>query len=134
MWKLLEKLLLIGSVANPALPVTAQDIKPEQSLILTTVGVAVTLEEVFDLQDALTEAFARHSVGEVDGHEIAVDGSEALIYMYGPDAEAMFAVALPILKAHPATASSRAMLRFGEVADPNARVDVRLLNDPQWNQ
>jgi hypothetical protein len=46
----------------------------------------------------------------------------------------MFAVALPILKAHPATASSRAMLRFGDVADPNARVEVRFLNDRQWNE
>jgi hypothetical protein len=134
MWNQLKKLFTIKSVAKPALPVAAKEIKTEHALIVTTVGVTVTLDEVSVIEEALSKVFTTHSAGDVDGHEIAVDGSEALFYMYGPDAEAMFSVALPILKAHPATASSRAMLRFGGVSDKNARVDLRLVNDPNWKQ
>ncbi len=134
MWKLVKKLFLIGSVATVGMPLTAQAVKVEQALIVTTRDVAVTPKEIFAIEDELTLVFQQHSVGFVDGNEIAVDGSEALIYMYGPDAEAMFAAALPILKSHHATASSQAMLRFGDVSDENARVEVRLIKDVQWKQ
>ncbi len=134
MRKLLKRLLLMFSVSSLGVPAAAQTEKKMEALIITTVGVIVTLDEVFEIEDDLTKAFARLSVGEVDGNEIAVDGSEALIYMYGSDAEAMFAVALPILKLHPATATGRAMLRFGDVSDTKARVELRMINDPQWNQ
>ena len=134
MWTFLKRLLLIGSASSLAASAVAQVAKVEQALIVTTVGVPVTPKDVFAIQDDLKQAFAQLSVGEVDGNEIAVDSSEALIYMYGPDAEAMFAVALPILKSHPATASSRATLRFGDVSDKSARVELRMVNDPQWNQ
>ena len=134
MWTFLKRLLLIGSASTLAAPTAAQAAKVEHALIVTTVGVPVTPKDVFAIEDELRQAFAQLSVGEVDGNEIAVDGSEALIYMYGPDAEAMFAVALPILRSHPATARSRAMLRFGDVSDKSARVDLRMVNDAQWNQ
>jgi len=134
MWKLMKRLLLVGSVSTLGPPVAALAVETEQALTITTVGVKFSPREIFAVQDDLTQAFGLHAVGMVDGNEIALDGSEALIYMYGHDAEAMFAVALPILKSHHATASGRAMLRFGGVADKGARIDIRLINDPQWNQ
>ncbi len=134
MWTFLKRLLLIGSASTLAAPAVGQAAKVEHALIVTTVGVHVTIDEVFAIQDGLTQAFDQLSVGEVDGHEIEVSGREALFYMYGPDAEAMFAAALPVLKAHLATTNSRAMLRFGDVSDKSARVEVRMVNDPRWSQ
>lgn len=133
MRKLLKRLFLIGSVSSLAAPMAAESLQPEQALTVTTVGVPVTLDEVFAIEDALTQAFAGNSIGVVDGNEIAVDGSEAMIFLYGPDAEAMFTAALPVLRAHRATASARARLRFGDVADTTARVEQRLINDPRWS-
>ena len=99
----------------------------EHCLKVTTIGVNVTLDDIFAVEDALKDAFEKSGVGIVDGHDIAVDGSHAIFYMYGPDAKAMFSVALPILQANRATATGEAELRFGDVDNDHARIEKHSL-------
>ncbi|MEV8351077.1 hypothetical protein ACFVTT_25580 [Streptomyces niveus] len=52
-------------------------------------------EIVRQAQSLLTEAIEQADVGEFDGNEYG--GGEVVLYAYGPDAEALFAVMAPIL-------------------------------------
>jgi hypothetical protein len=82
------------------------------------------------VEDPLIEAIAEHGVGEFDGHDIALDGSgEVILYAYGPDADALWEVMEPILRAVPRKERSHAIKRYGQAGDPAARV-VRVELDP----
>lgn len=59
----------------------------------------------------------RAGVGEFDGNEIASDLSEGTLYMYGPDAEALFKVVQPILVGASCLRRASATLRFGPPKD-----------------
>ena len=80
-----------------------------------------TLDALFELEDALTEALERAGVGEYDGNDIATDLSDGTLYMYGPDADALIAVAMPILKSAPFMKGARYSCRYGDAADPSAK-------------
>lgn len=69
------------------------------------------------LEDAITNA----SVGDYDGNALATDGSDGSMYMYGPDADALFAVVKPHLLAAKFMKNIRVTLRHGSVQDPNVR-------------
>jgi hypothetical protein len=81
------------------------------------------------VEDPLIEAIETHGVGELDGHDIALDDSgEVILYAYGPDADALFEVMEPILLAVPPAEGSYAVKRYGEAGDPEAteaRVELR---------
>ncbi|MEV6203326.1 hypothetical protein AB0M64_25635 [Streptomyces sp. NPDC051771] len=75
-------------------------------------------------QSLLSEAIEQAGVGEFDGNEYG--GGEAVLYAYGPDADALFAVMAPILKDLPFR-PVHVVLRYGSVDDPSAaehRVDL----------
>ena len=87
-------------------------------------GEVAEREEIFALQDRLIAAIDGAGVGEFDGNEFG--GGEAVLYMYGPDADALFEVVEPILRAFPAR-PAWCVLRYGEAADPTAvegRIDL----------
>jgi hypothetical protein len=79
------------------------------------------LDALFALEDRLDDAIERAAVGEYDGHEIATDLSDGSIYMYGPDADDLFAVVLPVLRATDFTVGASVVRRYGEASDFNAR-------------
>ena len=58
---------------------------------------STNLQHMYALEDQLRHAISDASVGEYDGHEIAVDGSDGFFYMYGRDAEVLYRVIGPIL-------------------------------------
>ncbi len=78
------------------------------------------LDALIALQDQLAQAIEPSGIDQVDGHEIAMDGSEGSLYAYGPDAKAMLAAALPVICRSPLAAGGRAYLRYGAVDDPAA--------------
>jgi len=43
------------------------------------------LSRLFVLEDELERAIAAAGAGEFDGNEVAADGSDGYLYMYGPD-------------------------------------------------
>jgi hypothetical protein len=65
------------------------------------------------LEAAITTA----GVGELDGNEIAVDLSDGSLYMYGPDADALFAVVRPLLAGADCLRGTRVRLRYGPPED-----------------
>src|SRR5688572_4211671 len=55
------------------------------------------LDALFALEDELVALLEGTNLGELDGNEIAIDGSDGRIYLYGPDADALFAAIEPVL-------------------------------------
>ena len=57
------------------------------------------LRPVYALEQELTKVIAEAGVGVYDGHEIALlDGDDAYLFMYGPDADKLFAAVQPTLQ------------------------------------
>jgi hypothetical protein len=78
---------------------------------------AGNLDALLDVEAELEAAINAAGVGEFDGNEIAVDLSDGSLYMYGPDAEALFAVVRPILASAVCLRNTRVILRFGPPED-----------------
>jgi hypothetical protein len=71
------------------------------------------LTKLFALEDELEKAMLSAGAGELDGNEVNVDGSDAYIFMYGPNADRLFAAIKPILDKTPFMRGAQANLRFG---------------------
>ena len=87
------------------------------------------LDALIALQDRLAETIEPANLGEVDGNEIALDGSEGSLYVYGPDAKAMLKAALPVVCGSPLAAGGRVKLRYGSAHDLAAAEEWFLLAD-----
>ena len=74
---------------------------------------STNLQAIFSLEDRLEAAIAGASVGEYDGHEVAIDGSDGYLYMYGPDADRLFDIVRPILESAPFTRGATVTVRYG---------------------
>ncbi|MFI8364289.1 hypothetical protein ACIGD1_29530 [Streptomyces sp. NPDC085612] len=75
-------------------------------------------------QRLLAEAIEQAGVGEFDGNEHG--GGEVVLYAYGPDADALFAVMAPLLDDLPFRPAD-VVLRHGSVDDrlaPEHRIDL----------
>ena len=78
------------------------------------------LSALFALESELEAALEQSEAGEVDGNEIAVNGEDGFIFMYGPDAEAMFKAVENVLRASEVTKGGEITLRFGDAKDASA--------------
>jgi hypothetical protein len=81
-------------------------------------GEADQRERIHSAERVMEAAAERAGVGEVDGNEFG--GGEAVVYAYGPDAEALFAVLEPTLRSLPFR-PAHVLLRQG---DSETRVDL----------
>ena len=83
-------------------------------------GSEAEREAVYALEDRLTEAAARLG-GEHDGNEFG--GGEAVLYTYGPDADALLDAVRECLAASDVTIrpGAWALKRYGSADDPDAR-------------
>jgi hypothetical protein len=82
------------------------------------------LQPLFAVEEKLEAAIEAASAGEFDGNEVAVDGSDGYLYMYGPDADRLFAAVRPVLEACSFMRGARVKLRYGpaESGVPEKRV------------
>jgi hypothetical protein len=87
------------------------------------------LDALLALQDELAEAIEPAGIGEVDGNEIAMDGSEGSLYAFGPDAKAMLKAALPVICASPLAEGGTVTLRRESVDEEEDIVESFLLAD-----
>lgn len=76
-------------------------------------------DAIMELEQALQGAIEASETGEFDGDEFG--GGECLLYLYGPDADALFAAIEPVLVRSPIAARGHAMKRYGDAGDPGAR-------------
>ena len=75
-------------------------------------------EAVYALEDRLRTAAAAAG-GEHDGNEFG--GGEAVLYTYGPDADAVFVAVRRSLGDFPVRQGAYALKRYGPPEDPDAR-------------
>ena len=80
-----------------------------------------SLDRLSELEDKLTNSIGQANVGEFDGNEIAVDLSHGSLYMYGPNADLLLAVVLPILRSEPFMKGAVCICRYGSASDLSAR-------------
>ena len=84
------------------------------------------LEPIHTLERALIEAIVDAQVGVYDGHEVdLLDGDDAYLFMYGPDADRLFAIVQPLLEAASLMQGAEVTLRYGS-SDNEAAEERRL--------
>ena len=86
---------------------------PEHAVLVKFAYGSTDLSRLFALEEKLEAAVLAAGVGEFDGNEVAADGSEATLFLYGPDADALFAVVRPVLESADFMRGARARLRYG---------------------
>jgi hypothetical protein len=96
---------------------------PEHAVIAHFGYGSTDPEPVFALSDLLEQAISAADVGEFDGNGLAADGTDGSLYMYGPDADRLFAVVRPILESAPFMRGAQVKLRYGP-AGSGAREQV----------
>jgi hypothetical protein len=89
----------------------------EQAVIVSFDYGTTDLSQLFALEDALEEVLLDSELGEYDGHEIAVDGSDGLLFLYGPSADALFEHIKNTLIANGQISNVQATLRYGPPED-----------------
>jgi len=90
---------------------------PEQAVIVRFSYGSTDLSRLFALERKLEAAIGDARAGEYDGNEVAVDGSDGILYMYGPDADHLFRTIEPILKATSFMNGAEVTVRYGPPAD-----------------
>jgi hypothetical protein len=75
-------------------------------------------ESVCDLEDQLREAIESALSGEFDGDDFGQ--GTCILYMYGEDADKLFATVEPIFRSSPLAAGGYAIKRYGDASDPHA--------------
>jgi hypothetical protein len=71
------------------------------------------LTPLFELEMDLEVEIIAANVGELDGNEVATDGSDGMLFMYGPDADRLFETVKPVLEACSFMKDARVTLRYG---------------------
>jgi hypothetical protein len=92
---------------------------------------ASDVQRITQLEDELRAAIEAAKVGEFDGNELAVDGSEGRFYMYGPDADRLFNVVRPILEASPLMKGADVIKRYGAATGERAKETRVKLGKPK---
>ena len=85
----------------------------EQGVLVFFAYGSPDLSSLFNLADRVEKIISAAGVGEYDGHEIAVDGSNGVLYMYGPDADALFATVRPTLESASFLKGAQVRLQYG---------------------
>jgi hypothetical protein len=89
----------------------------EQAVIVHFRYGQTDLSPLFELEDQLIDAIDSAGVGEFDGNEVAQDGSDGSLYMYGPDADRQFEAVRPVLEAATCIQQAVATVRYGPPDD-----------------
>ena len=102
--------------------------KGDEQTVLIYLDGSTLPDEVYQqhdlatIEDRLVAALANTGLGEFDGNEIG--GGETKLYLYGPDAERLFAHLEPILTAYPLCRNARVVIRRGRPGAPQREVQL----------
>jgi hypothetical protein len=99
---------------------------PEHAVIVHFQYGSTDLARLFALEERLEQAIAEAGAGEFDGNEVAVDGSDGYLYMYGPDADKLFAAVRATLERTDFMRGARVKLRYGPPEAGVKEVDIQL--------
>ena len=90
---------------------------PDHAVIVHFDYGSTDLQPIFELEARLIAAITKAGAGEFDGNEVAADGSDGYLYMYGSDADALFAAVHPVLEQCAFMRGARVRVRYGLPAD-----------------
>jgi hypothetical protein len=111
----------------------------EQAVIVKIVSEALDGHAIRPLENEIESAISNAGVGEFDGHEFGPWVSfagwplkvqnggvpfQATLYMYGPDADKLFAAVSPILMKSELCKGGRVLIRYGEPGAPQKEVQL----------
>jgi hypothetical protein len=82
-------------------------------------GTSEERDQIRELSDQLEKAIQDHGVGEFDGDEFGE--GQCTLFMYGPDADALFETIEPMLRDSSLTANGHAVRRYGDANDHNSK-------------
>ena len=99
---------------------------PEHAVIVEFNYGHTDMQPIFSLGDQLRDAIESARAGEYDGNEVAADGSSGSLYMYGPDADALYRAVAPILRSCAFMSGARVRLRYGPPAKGASEVRHQL--------
>lgn len=85
--------------------------KSEEQAVLVCFSYAVSSIKLFLLEQQLSVVIDKQNLGEYDGNEIGRD--EAMLYMYGPDAERLFTGIKPVLEKNSIYKNAVVIIRHG---------------------
>lgn len=91
----------------------SKDKVPKHAVIIHFLYGMDGLEPLHRLEKEINILIDPEGVGEYDGHEIALDYSDGFLYMYGPNAEALFKTVRPLLEQIEFMKGATAKIRFG---------------------
>lgn len=84
------------------------------------------LSRLYETEDQLERAIEAANAGEFDGNEINVQGTNGTLYMYGPDADKLFAAIKPVLTKVDWLRGAKVKLRYGPPEDGVEEKIIRL--------
>ena len=90
---------------------------PEQAVIVRFFYGRNDLGPLCELEDKLIAAIEAAEAGEFDGNEVAADGSDGSLYMYGADADRLFEAIRPVLSSATCIHKAVATIRYGPPED-----------------
>jgi hypothetical protein len=120
------RILLFGALfgvmgsANAASPTSVND----QAVVVHFRYGSTDLKPLFALEDRLESAIKSAAVGILDGDEVAADGHDGYIYMYGPDADRLFKAIKPVLASSPFMKGARIAKRYGPPGEGTRQVVI----------
>ena len=117
---------LIDKFKNQAAPSDT----PDHAVIVQFNFPSGNLDRIFEIEDQLAKAVEAGHVGALDGNEIAVDGRDNLFYLYGPDADSIFAAIEPVLLQSDILSEARVLLRYGP---PGLDTRQQIITLPKWS-
>lgn len=92
----------------------------KQSILINFYYGSNQLEELHELESKLRVFLYNKGIGELDGHEINIDGSDGTLYLYAHNAEELFKAIRPVLLQAPFMKKAEVFLRFGGRRDASA--------------
>lgn len=74
---------------------------------------------LWELEDQIEKAVADAGIGELDGDETGE--GESVLFLYGDNADELFAVIEPVLKASPTAVGGYAVKQHGDITETDLR-------------
>jgi hypothetical protein len=112
-----------GDEPDGALNTTTSKAEPTEHAVIVHISNSTDQHIGLDMiEDPLIDAIETAGVGEFDGNEIGPD--EALVFMYGPDADALWRVVEPVLRDANLGPGSYAVQRYGPPGAHEAQIDL----------
>jgi hypothetical protein len=103
------------------------DKSKEQSVIVHFQGDRMgSDDDLMGIEEKLEPLIAKAGVGVYDGHGIALDGSGVDLFMYGPDADKLFAVVKPVLEATDFLRGASVTLSYHRYDEEGPETEVKI--------